>query len=465
MPPSRPRRRSPRPLAALPALVLMAACTAAPDGTAPWLAWLAPDPAATALTATSRDAGRRMAPAVWAVLPAAGDGAAAPVAGSAVAIAPDRLLASCRALGDAREVALRRAGATRAARVTRLEPGGRLCALDARGPDLAVAPGHRTFLDLAPGEPVFAFASRGPADLTLAGGWLVAKQDQGDRFLETTIALPPEARSAVLFDARGNLVGIGSAGPTADSVVMAVPLARRQVRALADADGTVPATIQLAAATDAPRPRRWLLRFRESDGDGGRVARVEAVDAPGSDPEPGWTAADGPRSAEGRAAPSRSPADPTTDRDVAGRDPAGRPAADGIGRSDADRADAAPSSGARDRPPRDADRPDRFSPAAGLADRLADGLGRRSPEAGIADLADRLGESLGRDRGRRGRDDASRGRKDDRPGRSATNGRADRDRDRNGRGRGGRDGKADGDDRDGRGDRGRDGGRDRDRDD
>ncbi|MEK0085939.1 trypsin-like peptidase domain-containing protein [Benzoatithermus flavus] len=177
------------------------------------------------------------------------------IKGSAVAIASDTLLASCRVVGDRASVGLVRHNKYRIARVTAADAGRSICTLRvAQGP-LIPAHGYRRLADLRPGEPVFALTSRTNADLALSRGILASTSAGSDPFLETTLVLPASAESAVLFDAEGNLIGLGSAGPTRDSLVLATPVSGRLAPQLASrASG--PARSPLAA---------FWLRLRESD--------------------------------------------------------------------------------------------------------------------------------------------------------------------------------------------------------
>lgn len=215
------------------------------------------------------------------------------IRGSAVAISPDRLLASCRVVGGRRSVGLVRHNKYRIAQVSARDNG--VCALRvAQGP-LAPARGYRSVGDLRPGEPVFAFTSRTSADLALWHGTLASVAVGADPFLETTLALPPETGSAALFDAEGNLIGLGSAGPTAGSLAFAAPVTEGVAPTLARRD-LGPGRSLLARLLPAVRERGGeplLFRLAPGDDDGGDGAadtaspQVEAsLDSPATSPGP-----------------------------------------------------------------------------------------------------------------------------------------------------------------------------------
>lgn len=232
--------------------------------------------------AAVRALGRQVARSIWGVVPDPPrhkkDLRPELIRGSAVAVGDDALLASCRVVAGRKQVGLVRHRKYRMARVVRPARHGQLCLLRVADAPLNVAQGFRSFADLREGEPLYAILSRTSADYELAEGQLAAKRGRGDRFLETTLLLPPRGLSAVLFDAGGNLVGLGSGGPTADSVVTAVPLEADLVPRLArrDLGGA-----RQAAWPPVPirRPRPWLLVLseepdRDSDAARGVIATV-----------------------------------------------------------------------------------------------------------------------------------------------------------------------------------------------
>jgi hypothetical protein len=199
------------------------------------------------------------------------------IRGTAVAVAPDTLLASCQAVGERRQVGVVRHNKYRLAQVSPgLQPDQDVCALHVADAPLNVAGGFRSFPDLRVGEPIYAVVSRTGAEYAMAEGQLVAKGGANSSLLETTLALPPGTLSAVLFDAGGNLVGLGSGGPTVDSVVVGAPLSAALAPGLAQRDLGPPAQatrVAEIAVQEPPAQRRlWVWRDAQRDSDHDRNA-------------------------------------------------------------------------------------------------------------------------------------------------------------------------------------------------
>jgi hypothetical protein len=255
------------------------------------------------------ETGRQAARSIWGVVPDAprrkADLRPELIRGSAVAVSGDAMLTGCRVVAGRPRVGLVRHDKYRIARVAAVDEGRHVCRLTVAGGPLNPVAGYRTFEDLRVGEPVVAIASRTSAEVALAPGWLAGKGSAADPFLETTSVLPPGAEGAVLVDARGNLIGVGSAGPLADSVLMAVPLPPAAAPALANRDlGDADVLIASLAASPRERPRlpAILLTLRDNDrGDDagslfaarsatpaaeGRREPPAAGPAPGSGPTP-----------------------------------------------------------------------------------------------------------------------------------------------------------------------------------
>ena len=283
--PGQPDRGTPRSALALALAVLAAGGCSAADrdgvvslpavslGRSPQ-ASAAPDPEAAL---------DRFAASIWAVAPGAPSGRVrAPpelVQGSAVAVSSRTLLASCDVAGGQGQVRVARRSRHRAARVAGADAGGRVCALEPADADLRPVEAYRRFDDLRVGEPILAVASRSSRDFVLARGWLVAKGGPADPFLETTLVLPPGAKSAVLFDGFGNLVGLGSAGPASESVVLAAPVPSTLAPGLAPAElGDSPALLASLAPepTAPPRPVTTVFPL------GGTGAQPDPVDGDGA---------------------------------------------------------------------------------------------------------------------------------------------------------------------------------------
>ena len=215
------------------------------------------------------------------------------IEGAAVAVAPDTLLASCQVVGERQQVGVVRHNKYRLAQVAPpSQPEQDVCALHVADAPLNVVGGFRSFPDLRVGEPVYAVVSRTSAEYALAEGQLAAKGTASTSLLETTLTLPPGTRSAVLFDADGNLVGLGSGGPTVDSVVVGAPLSAALVPELAQRD-LGPPTTRVAAVTVQQQPaqrRLWVWRNDQGDHESDRllfVGTATAASVTSGAPSPG----------------------------------------------------------------------------------------------------------------------------------------------------------------------------------
>ena len=203
------RKRSARLAVGSLALLCLAACG---GGGAP-----TPSPRATAAQAEEQAnaAARKVARSLWGVVPDAPERKAdvdlGAIKGSAVAVAPDTLLVSCRAVGRPERVGLERQNKYRLAHVVGTDPGGSVCVLSAPDAPLTPAPGYRSAGDLRPGEPVYALSHRNSFDMTLAAGRIAAGPGGG---LAADLEMPGDRLAVVLFDRFGDLVGVGS-GPAA----------------------------------------------------------------------------------------------------------------------------------------------------------------------------------------------------------------------------------------------------------
>lgn len=168
----------------------------------------------------AKDAAKRASRAVWGVVPEAPrykkDLRPGSIQGSAVAVAADTLLTSCRVVGKRAQVGLVRHAKYYKARVERPGPPGsprsEVCRLRVAGAPLTLASGLREMADLRLGEPVFALVNRTSAEFVLASGALVDKGGPARARLGADLALLAGTRSAVLFDANGNLLAIAAAG-------------------------------------------------------------------------------------------------------------------------------------------------------------------------------------------------------------------------------------------------------------
>ena len=247
-------------------------------------AWLAA-PGATPppdTLASSRQAAR----SVWGVVPdpprRKADLRPGLIAGSAVAVSDDTLLANCAVVGRRSRVGLVRHNKYRLARVAAGGPGEACRLTVAEGPLTPVA-GFRSFADLRVGEPVIVLSSRTSAQVAAAPGWLAGKGAAEDPFLETTVAAPTGSRSTVLVDGFGNLIGLGAAPPVAGGLLLAVPLAPASVPDLARHD-LAEAPALTAALAPVPRIEPWqppiLLALGTDDRDSAdRVPAARRADA------------------------------------------------------------------------------------------------------------------------------------------------------------------------------------------
>ena len=271
-------------------------------------------PAASALRAMSRppaprEAAKPVSRSLWAVVPTAPkrkqDVRPELIRGSAVAVADDTLLTSCRVLGKRKQVGLIRHNKYRMAQLASADPRREVCVLRMADGPLNVAAGYRDPADLRPGEPIYALVNRTAADVALAQGEVVevAGRAEAPR-LRTSLVLPAGVQSGVLIDEYGNLVGVAGPQPgTAGGVAAAVVTGRLAPR-LASLDApapTVPVPVAaprvLPAAVTAPPP---VLVLRLDDDEDSERPSVRAACTGG-----GSTGGRGPGRLHGRQPASR----------------------------------------------------------------------------------------------------------------------------------------------------------------
>ena len=239
----------------------VAAC-AGPDRHGPGPS--ASDATTSATPAAVRTAAQQVGRSVWGVVPStpASKQALRPnlIAGSAVAVARNRLLVSCNAVGGRSRVGLVRHNKYRIAQAAPAESGGQVCALTVTDTPLTAASTYRDRRDLRVGEPVYALSNRTNADVALTGGTLMAKASTSGQ-LKTSIVLPAATRSAVLIDGRGNLIGLASNTSPDQNGTLAVSLASWLLPQQANRDLGPPATGLASAALtpDALGPRLFSL--------------------------------------------------------------------------------------------------------------------------------------------------------------------------------------------------------------
>lgn len=178
------------------------------------LALLAPPTAARA-----QDAARvfeKVSHAIFMVIVTTDDSSVVDVVsqGSAVLIAPGRLITNCHVVekGSAIFVSRREDKVTERARIVNKDPQTDLCELDL----LQTKPAFDKPVEIAPkdslrvGEPVYAIGSPRGMELTISDGIVSATREaRGNiKVIQTTAPFSPGSSGGGLFDAQGRLVGI-----------------------------------------------------------------------------------------------------------------------------------------------------------------------------------------------------------------------------------------------------------------
>lgn len=198
----------------------------------------------------------RVAPSVWSVRTL--DAQERPLqTGSAVVVAPGRLVTSCRVLAKASSVVVRQDNVSYGATLEFPDPVRDLCQLSvARFPAPAVAfapPGLAR-----PGQRVYAVGNPKGLENTLSEGLLSAlRAGEGEetRRLQTTVTTGPGASGGGLFDSEGRLLGIlvadASPGVPTGSAIPAEFVAElpSRARAVLESRAAAPAAAGTAAAT------------------------------------------------------------------------------------------------------------------------------------------------------------------------------------------------------------------------
>jgi S1-C subfamily serine protease len=128
--------------------------------------------------------------------------------GSAVAVAPERVLTACHILVRSTDIVVRRAGRPYPARLARQAMGADLCELAVpglRAPAVEVVPVEA----LQRGESVFALGMPGGHVAELSEGVFTGVAGSGGQaYLQTSARIGPGWSGGGLFDARGRLVGM-----------------------------------------------------------------------------------------------------------------------------------------------------------------------------------------------------------------------------------------------------------------
>lgn len=216
--------------------------------------------------------------------------------GSAVVVAPGRLLTACHVLAKASTFVIRQDNVTYGATLEQPDPARDLCQIrvaNFNAPPVPVAPAGAARV----GQRVYAVGNPRGLENTLTEGMLTGLrggEDPSVPLLQTTAAVPQGASGGGLFDAEGRLLGITSAvAPDGGSGGVAIPasflaeLPERAQAALA-ARSPEPAGAR-AAAGAAPAPASALrvgdvLEYERTDRlTGARIPVTYRVDRASGD--------------------------------------------------------------------------------------------------------------------------------------------------------------------------------------
>lgn len=148
---------------------------------------------------------------VWAVRTF--DAQARPLsAGSAVVIAPGRLVTNCHVLAKASSFVVRQENVAYGATLEYPDPQRDLCQVKVANftaPPVALAPAGSARV----GQRVYAIGNPRGLENTLSDGILSGlRGDEGERLLQTTAAIAPGSSGGGLFDSEGRLLGITTFG-------------------------------------------------------------------------------------------------------------------------------------------------------------------------------------------------------------------------------------------------------------
>ena len=198
----------------------------------------------------------RVAPSIWSVRTL--DAQERPLQmGSAVVVAPGRLVTSCRVLAKASSVVVRQDNVSYGATLEFPDPVRDLCQLSVArfpAPSVSFAPPGLA----RPGQRVYAVGNPKGLENTLSEGLLSAlRAGDGEetRRLQTTVATAPGASGGGLFDSEGRLLGILVAdtppGVPTGSAIPAEFVAElpSRARAALESRAAAPAAVATAAAT------------------------------------------------------------------------------------------------------------------------------------------------------------------------------------------------------------------------
>jgi S1-C subfamily serine protease len=134
--------------------------------------------------------------------------------GGAVAITDRILVTNCHVVEGRPEILLSQQGHANRAHLLYADPGGDRCFLQS---DTRVhpVPGLRRLSDLKIGEKVFSLGAPHGVEGTFGTGDISAfRQREGVRMIQSSVPAASGSSGGGLFDARGNLIGITTAGRT-----------------------------------------------------------------------------------------------------------------------------------------------------------------------------------------------------------------------------------------------------------
>ena len=176
-------------------------------GWPPWSAPASPLPAAARGPALDPTAlYKKLSPSVFKLEAKVADGFSQ---GSAVAISESELVTNCHVVEGALELTLRQGKEHWAARLVRADPAGDRCTVTVSGMKFRPVVGVRSYESLEVGEAAFTLGSPVGLELTLSSGLISGRrEEEGQRYVQTTAPISPGSSGGGLFDARGNLIGV-----------------------------------------------------------------------------------------------------------------------------------------------------------------------------------------------------------------------------------------------------------------
>lgn len=157
----------------------------------------------------------QLAGAVWSTIAGADRDAFRQLAdlsqGSAVAVAPDRLLTNCHLFAGREVVLIVQGDAVDVARLIAADATSDRCVLEPESRVLQPVESLRPYADLRIGEHVFTIGSPSGLERTLGEGLISGLRTQGGvPYVQTTAPISQGSSGGGLFDRSGNLIGITS---------------------------------------------------------------------------------------------------------------------------------------------------------------------------------------------------------------------------------------------------------------